>query len=183
MRDEVKTFLNQTNSTCTEVFLNLNFTSCFWHTDFDKNFWWRSSFNRIQGTCAYLRPGKQQASLRARDLARSHKLVGVGHCFGKVSVLAILSSQIYPEKLELTSNADRLKFNGRLAQIYFNLIGQAIVAFVCRKLSNFCESRKSQIVQTHKTQCQKASWHTGYSYSPSVSSCGSMYKTHLWHIS
>ena len=49
---------------------------------------------RIQGTCAYLRPLKQQASLQARNLARSPKVVGVGHRLGKVSVLAIMSSKM-----------------------------------------------------------------------------------------
>ena len=71
----------------------------------------------MQGTGRCLRPPKQQASLRARDLMRSRVLVGVLHCFGKMSVLAIISSKIYPKKLEWTSNADQLKFNGRLAQI------------------------------------------------------------------
>ena len=90
----------------------------------------RIVLNRVLYTGAYLRPSKQQASLRACDLARSHKSVGVGHRFGKVSVLAIMPSQIYSEKLEWTSNADRLKFNGRLVQIHFNLIGRDIVAFL-----------------------------------------------------
>jgi len=53
-----------------------------------------------------------------------------------------MPSQIYAEKLEWTSNANRLKFNGRLAQIHFNLIGPAIVAFLRRKLSNFRKTRK-----------------------------------------
>ena len=75
----------------------------------------------IQGTGAYLSPSKQQASLRARDLVGYCELVGVGHRFGKVSVLPIIPSQIYIEKLKWTSNADRLKFNGWLAQINFNL--------------------------------------------------------------
>ena len=101
---------------------------------------------RNQGTGAYLRPSEQQASLRARDLARSCTFVGVGHRFGKVSVLAIMPSQIYSEKLEWTLNADCLKFNGRLAQIHFNLIGPAIVAFLRKKLANFCETQKSQHV-------------------------------------
>ena len=78
--------------------------------------------------------------MRARDLARYRELVGVGHRFGNVSVLAIMPSQIYPEKLKWTSNANRLKFNGQLAQIHFNLIGRDIVAFVRRKLATFRES-------------------------------------------
>jgi len=61
---------------------------------------------------------------------RSCKLVGVGHCFGKVSVLAIMSSKIYPGKLKWTLNADRLKFSGRFGQINIIFIGPAIVAFV-----------------------------------------------------
>ena len=48
--------------------------------------------------------------------SRSRELVGVGHRFGKVSVLAIMPSQICAEKLELTSNADRLKLNGRFGK-------------------------------------------------------------------
>ena len=137
--------------------------------------------NRMSGTGAYLSPSKQQASLRARDLLRSRTLVGVGHCFGKVSVLAIMASQMYPKKLEWTLNADHLKFNGRLAQIHFNLIGRDIVAFVRIKLANFCKLRKLQGVQTHKIECQKASWHTGYN--PSISSRRPMYKPQLWHLS
>ena len=78
-----------------------------------------------------MRPSKQQASLRTRELAQSCELVAVGHRFGKVSVLAIMSSQIYQENLEWTSNADRLKFNGRSAISDMGLIGAAIVAFVC----------------------------------------------------
>ena len=54
----------------------------------------------------------------------------------------IISHIIYPGKLECTSNADQLKFNGRLAQIYLNLIGQAIVSFVRRKQVNFCDLQK-----------------------------------------
>ena len=69
--------------------------------------------NRIPGTVLYIGPLILQASLRARDLARYRELVGVGHRFGNVSVLATMPSQIYPEeKLEWTSNADRLKFEG-----------------------------------------------------------------------
>ena len=49
----------------------------------------------IQGTGTYLHPPKQQASLRAHDLSRSHVLVDVGQ-----SVLAIISSKNYPKKLE-----------------------------------------------------------------------------------
>jgi len=74
--------------------------------------------NRIQGTGAYLGQPKQQASLWARDLVWSCELVGVGHRFEKVSVLAIMSNNIYPKKLKWTLNADQLKFNGRLAQIH-----------------------------------------------------------------
>ena len=80
-------------------------------------------FNRIVGTVAYMRPLKLQASLRARDLARYCALVAVGHRFEKVSVLATMPSQIYSRKLEWTSNADRLKFNGRSAVMATNLIG------------------------------------------------------------
>ena len=43
-------------------------------------------------------------------------LVGVGHRFGKMSVLAIMPSQIYAEKLEWTLNADRSKFHGRFGK-------------------------------------------------------------------
>jgi len=48
----------------------------------------RKLINRIQGTVVDIRPLRCQASLRARDLARYRELVGVGHHFGKVSVLA-----------------------------------------------------------------------------------------------
>ena len=58
----------------------------------------------------------KQASLRACYLARYRELVGVWHRFGKVSVLALMPSQICAEKLELTSNADRLKLNGRFGK-------------------------------------------------------------------
>ena len=49
--------------------------------------------------------------------ARKHKLVGVGHRFGNVSVLATIPGNFYPKKLKRTLNADRLKFNGWLAPI------------------------------------------------------------------
>jgi len=91
-----------------------------------------------------------------RDLSRSRKLVGVGHDFGNVSVLAIMPSQIYPEMLEWTSNVDRLKFNSRLAQIHFNFIGQDIVGVLRRKLGNFRESRKLQTVQTYKIEMSES---------------------------
>ena len=68
--------------------------------------------NRITGKVAYMRPLKQQASLQARELAGYCELVAVGHRFGKVSVLATMPNQIHHEKLEWTSDADRLKFNG-----------------------------------------------------------------------
>jgi len=109
-------------------------------------------FNMIPRTRTYLRLIKQNASLRSHNLVRSRELVGVGHHFRKVRVLAIIPSQIYPEKLEWTPNADHLKFNGWLAQIHFNLIGQDIIAFLRRKLDNFRETRKFQPVQTHKIQ-------------------------------
>ena len=86
--------------------------------------------NRIPGTVVDIRPLKSQASLRARDLARYRELVGVGHRFGKVSVLAIMPSKIYPGKLEWTSNADRLKLNGWFTKPNKILICPAIVAFV-----------------------------------------------------
>ena len=65
----------------------------------------------------------------------------LGHSFGKVSVLAIMPSKIYPGKLEWTSNADRLKLNGCFAKPNISFIGPAIVAFVRRKLGNFCETK------------------------------------------
>jgi len=80
----------------------------------------------------------------------------VGHRFVKVSVLAIMPRQIYPQKLEWTSNADRLKFNGRLAQVHFNLVGRNIVAFLRRKLGIFREIRKLQHIQTHKIGISQA---------------------------
>ena len=90
---------------------------------------------------------KLQASLRAHDLVQIHELVDVaGHRFGKLSVLATMPGEFYSRKLERTSNADRLKFNGRLVQIYINLIGPSIVAFVSSLLGNVCETRK-----LHKT--------------------------------
>ena len=64
----------------------------------------------------------------------------MGHCFGKVSVLAIMSSKIYPGKLKWKLNADRLKFNRRFGQRNKSFIGPAIVAFVRRKLGNFRET-------------------------------------------
>ena len=60
--------------------------------------------------------------------------------FGKVSVLATMSSTIYRKKLEWTWNADQLKFNGRFGQINICFIGPAIVAFVCRKQGNFLQN-------------------------------------------
>ena len=125
------------------------------------------SLNRIQGTVLYIGPLRLQASLRARDLARYCELVGVGHRFGRVSVLAIMPSKFCPGKLEWTSNADCLKLNGWFAKPNISFIGGDIVTFVRRKLGNFCETRKLQRVQTHKTSSQKPSWHTGYN--PSVS--------------
>ena len=66
-------------------------------------------------------------------------------------------------------------------QINMNLIGGAIVAFVRSQLGNFCESRKLQMIQTHKTQCQKSSWHTGQNRF--VSTCNPVYKAQLWNLS
>ena len=78
----------------------------------------------------YIQPLKLQASLWAHDLVQKHKLVAVGHRFGKVNVLATMPGKIYLRKLEWTSNADQLKFNGWSALIDMHLIGAAIVAFV-----------------------------------------------------
>ena len=78
-------------------------------------------------------------------------------------------------------NADRLKFNSQLVQINMNLIGPSIVAFVRRLVGNFRETRKLQIVETHTTQLQKVSWHTGYN--PSVSTCGPTFDPQHWHLS
>ena len=75
-------------------------------------------------------PLKVQASLRAHDLVQKHELADVGHRFGKVSVLATIPGNFYLNKLDQTSNADHLKFNGRLVQINLNLIVPAVVAFV-----------------------------------------------------
>ena len=58
--------------------------------------------NRIPDTGSYLCPSKQQASLQARDLARSRESVGAGHRFWKVSVLAIMPSKIYPNTQDTT---------------------------------------------------------------------------------
>jgi len=80
-------------------------------------------FNRIQDTVAYMQSFKQQASLRARNLAQSHALLCMGHHFGKVIVLAIMSSKIYPKKIECTLNADQLKFNGQFSQTNISFIG------------------------------------------------------------
>ena len=128
-----------------------------------------------------MRPLKLQASMRAHDLARYWELVLVGHRFGKVSVLATMPSQIYSRKLEWTSNADRLKFNGWSSISDMSLIGWAIVAFVCSWLCNFCETRKLQFIHTHKTNTKKSSWHTGYN--PSVSTCGPTFDPQHWHLS
>ena len=88
-----------------------------------------------------------------------------------MSVLAIIAGKFYSKKLERTLNADQLKFNGRSAKIDMKLIEEAIVAFVRSLLGNFHETRKLQLVQSHKTHCQKASWHTGYNQSV-LSTCG-----------
>ena len=98
-----------------------------------------------------MRPLKLQASRRAQDIVRKHKLVDGVHRFGNVSVLATIPGKFYSRKLEWTSSADQLKFNSRLIQINMKLIGPAIVAFVHSELGNFRESRKLQTVQTHKT--------------------------------
>jgi len=105
----------------------------------------------------------------------------MGHRFGKVSVLATMPSQFYSRKLEWTSNADRLKLNDRSVQINMNLIEEAIVAFVRSWLGNFCETRKLQTIQTHKTHRKKTRWHTGYN--PSVSTCGPTFDPQHWHLS
>ena len=60
------------------------------------SFWW---VNRIRGTVAYMWPLKWWVSLQACDLARKHKLVGVGHHFGKVTFLATMTSDFLPKKL------------------------------------------------------------------------------------
>jgi len=138
-------------------------------------------FNRNVGTAVYIQPLKWQTSLQGHDLARKYELVVVGHRFGKVSVLATMWCIFYPKKLEWTLNADPLKFNGRSALMYMNLIEGAIVAFVRSLLGNFHETRKLQAIQTHKIQLQKASWHTGYN--PSVSTCGPTCNPQHWHLS
>ena len=97
-----------------------------------------------------------------------------------MSVLATMPSQIYSRKLEWTSNADRLKFNDRSVQIDMSLIEEAIVGFVPRWLGNFCETRKLQYVETHKTTCKKARWYTGYN--PSVSTCRPTFDPQHWHL-
>ena len=107
-------------------------------------------------------------------------MVDVGHSFGKVSVLATMSGNFYLRNFEQTSNADRLKFNGPLVPIYMDLIGPSIVAFVRSLLGNFRKTQKLQTVQTHKTQLQKVSWHTGYN--PSVSTCGPAFNPQHWHL-
>ena len=86
--------------------------------------------NSISDKVAYMQPLKLQASLHAHDLVRKHELVDVGHRFGKVSVLATISGSFYSRKFERILSADRLKFNGQFVQIYMNLIGPSIVAFV-----------------------------------------------------
>ena len=98
-----------------------------------------------------------------------------------MSVLATMSGHFYLKKLERTLNADRLKFNDRLVPIYMDLIGPSIVAFVRSLLGNFRETQNLQTVQTHKTQLQKSSWHTGYN--PSVSTCGPTFNPQHWHLS
>jgi len=95
--------------------------------------------------------------------------------------LATMPSQIHHEKLERTSNADRLKFNDRLVPIDIDLIGPAIVAFVRSLVGNFRGTRKLQSVETHKTLCKTARWHTGYN--PSVSTCGPTFDPQHWHLS
>jgi len=140
-----------------------------------------NDLKRIRGTVVYMRPFEWQASLRGHDIVRKYELVAVGHRFGKVSVLATMWGNFYPKKLEQTSNADRLKFNNRSAQINMNLIEEAIVAFVRSLLGNFRKTRKLQTVQTHKTQLQKVSWHTRYN--PSVSTCGPTFNPQHWHLS
>jgi len=86
--------------------------------------------NMISGKVVYIWPLKLQASFRAHDITRKHELVAAGHCFGKVSVLATMAGEFYPNKLEWTLDAHQLKFNGRSAQMYLGLVGHAIVAFV-----------------------------------------------------
>jgi len=66
-------------------------------------------------------------------------------------------------------------------QIHWHNWLVSIVAFLRRKLGDFHETQKLQQDQTHKTQLQLSSWHTGYN--PSVSSCGPLYETQRWHLS
>ena len=58
------------------------------------------------------------------------KFVDMGHRFGNVSVLATIPGHFHLKKLEWTSNANRLKFNGWLVHSNISFIGPAIVAFV-----------------------------------------------------
>ena len=56
-----------------------------------------------------------------------------------------MPGNFYSKKLEWTSNANRLKFNGWFSQIDMNLIGPAIVAFVRSQLDNIRETKNKVI--------------------------------------
>jgi len=107
--------------------------------------------------------------------------VGTGHCFGNMRLLATMPSKFHQKKLEWASDADRLKFNGRVVQINLSWIGQDIVAFVCSSLGNFCELRKLQTVQTYKIGDKTSSWHRDKA--PHLILWRWMYKSQRWHHS
>ena len=51
--------------------------------------------DRIMGKVACMQPLKVQASLRASDLVRKHKLLDIGHRFGKLGVLATMPGKCF----------------------------------------------------------------------------------------
>ena len=91
-----------------------------------------------------------------------------------------MSNKIYPGSLSEHQMLIEWSLMVCLVKSTFVFIGPAIVAFVRRKLGNFCKSRKLQTVQAHRIECHKPSWRTGYN--PSVSMCGLTFKAQHWHL-
>ena len=95
-----------------EVDLKIGNTHFFPESDHLTGFISLTGFRVRSGICA------QVTNKPPYELAISRISIGVGHRFGQVSVLAVVSSKNYPGKLEWTLNANHLKFNGRLNQIH-----------------------------------------------------------------
>ena len=128
--------------------------------------------NRIQGTVLLLANSRSRA---ISWITRSGAPFWKGECLGyntKSNLCREARVDIECRPFEVQRSVWQIHWHNWLV---------SIVGFVRRKLGNFRETWKLQRDQTHKTQLQPSSWHTGHN--PSVSSCEPLYDTHRWHLS